>query len=256
MKILNVAIVFCVGVLGFLLLSVSRNGSVKDDSVLIVGTSPDYPPYEFVDMATGQIIGFDIDVVTEVAARLNKKIVIKEMSFASLIFGLLSGDIDLIAAGMSPTPRRAKFVSFSEKYLDSDLYVIVTLKDHFQPKSLQELKNKDVVVNTGYTAEAYLDQQDIGIRLTRLRTPAEALIALQSGSVDAFVCALSTAQAMITRIGIADNFYLLELPNTGDDCAFALSKQAEALTKKINKALASMHADGTLDCLKEKWKLL
>lgn len=255
MKILNVVIVLGVMVIGLLFLSGPRVSPVKDDSVLIVGTSPDYPPYEFMDTVTDQIIGFDIDVMSEVALRLNKKMVVKDMPFASLIFGLLSGDIDVIAAGMSPTPRRSKFVLFSEKYLDSDSYVILTIKNRFQPKSLEDLKDKDVVVNTGYTAEAYLDQQDIGIRLIRLRSPSEALIALQSGSADAFVCAQSTAKAMIARFGKSDHFAMFALPNTGDDCAFALSKHAVDLTENINKALASMRTDGTLNLLKEKWKL-
>lgn len=255
MKILHVAIVLGVVCLGLWFLKVPRSNFVKDDSILVVGTSPDYPPYEFVDSVSGQIMGFDIDVISEIAHRLNKKIVIKDMPFASLIFGLLSGDIDVIAAGMSPSPRRAKFVSFSEKYIDKDAYVILTIKNRFQPQSLADLTNKDVVVNTGYAAEAYLDKQDIGIHLVRLRSPAEGLIALQSGSVDAFVCAQSTAKAMTQKMDKDNYFAMLVLPDTGDDCAFALSKYATELTEKINVVLASMRIDGTLDILKEKWKL-
>lgn len=255
MKMIHVVMILGAIGLGLLWLIIPKVNIEKDPSVLVVGTSPDYPPYEFVDAATHEIVGFDIDVVKEIAARLNKKVTIKDMSFASLIFGLLSRDIDIIAAGMSPTPRRSKFVLFTEKYLDGDAYVIVTLKNRFEPTSLQDLAGKDVVVNTGYTAEAYLDQQDIDIRLIRLRTPAEALIALQCGSVDAFVCARSTANAMISKIGKPDNFALFVLPNTGDDCAFALNKYAVDLKAEVNAALTSMRIDGTLNLLKEKWKL-
>ncbi|HEY0894680.1 MAG TPA: ABC transporter substrate-binding protein [Cellvibrio sp.] len=255
MNITRIILLFGIIAAGFLFFNTPQQGAKKDRSVLVVGTSADYPPYEFIDSKTGTIVGFDIDVITDVASRLGKTIELKDMSFGSLILGLLSREIDVVAAGMSPTPRRRKFVSFTHHYLDSDAYVIVSLKDRFLPKSLQDLAGKNVVVNTGYTAEAYLDQQDIKLHLTRLQTPALALVALQCGSVDAFVCAQSTARAMIEKISNPDSIALCVLENTGDNCAFALSRYAAELTEEINSALDLMRCDGTLERLKEKWKL-
>ncbi|MBP7854698.1 transporter substrate-binding domain-containing protein, partial [Candidatus Babeliales bacterium] len=77
--------------------------NVTDSNILIVGTSLDYPPYDFVDTQTGQPAGFDIDVLAELCKRMQKNLIIKNMPFTSLIFGLLAHDIEMIAAGMSPT---------------------------------------------------------------------------------------------------------------------------------------------------------
>lgn len=226
----------------------------KDLSVLVVGTSADYPPYEFIDTKTGELVGFDIDVIREIAHRLHKKLLVKNLSFTSLVFSLLAGDIDLIASGMSPSPRRAKFVHFTDKYMDGDYYVIVSKKDRFVPKGLQDLVGKEVVVNTGHAAEAFMAKQE-GVHLIRLRDVSLGLIAISTGSADAFVSVKSAMQAALQKKTNSEQFAVLELLGIGDDCAFAVERHNQKLVKEINEILAQMKNDGTLAQLKNKWNL-
>lgn len=228
--------------------------SLKNPNILTVGTSADYPPYEFIDIKTSKIIGFDIDVIKAVANHLNKKIVIKDMPFTSLVFGLLAGEVDVIAAGMSPNSRRSKFVLFTDTYLTADYFVVVSKKDVFVPKSLADLKGKQVVVNTGYTAEAFMAKQE-GVHLIRLKDIALGLVALQSGSADAFVCTNSVLKNILQKKNNVDQFAVLPLYGTGDDCSFAVKKDNTSLANQINEALAVMHQNGTLEQLKIKWNL-
>lgn len=227
---------------------------VKDPQLIVVGTSADYPPYEYVDTKTSEIVGFDIDVMKSVAERLNKKIIIQNMSFTSLVFALLAEEIDLIAAGMSPTPRRSKFVLFTDKYLDGDYFVVVSKKDIFIPKSLEDLKGKQVVVNTGYTAEAFMAKQE-GVHLIRLKDVSLGLVSIQTGSADAFVCAQSVLKTILQKKNNSDQFALLPLHGTGDDCAFAVKKENTQLADQVNNVLEIMHQDGTLEQLKNKWNV-
>lgn len=226
---------------------------LKDDNVLVVGTSLDYPPYALKDIQTGQAIGFDIDVVSEIAHRLHKKLILQDMPFSSLIFGLLTDEVDLIAAGMSPTERRSKLVSFSKIYLEEPL-IILTQADHFKPESLQDLKGKLVAVNTGYFADAFMSAYP-DISLVRLDSPSDCFMALQTGTVDAFVCVQGTVKNFLNIISNPEQFAQVKI--ISDDalerCALVVSKNNEKLLQQVNKIIDAMIADGTMQIMKQKW---
>ncbi len=228
----------------------------KDEALrpLIVGTSADYQPFSYIDPATQEIVGFDIDVISEVAKRLGRSLEIKDIPLASLIFGLLSGDIDVIAAGMSPTAKRAQVVSFSQQYIKPDPFMIIANPTHGIMKTVADLVGKKVAVNSGYTAEQYLSEKD-GIDLVRLVSPADSMMALKSGAVDAFVCAQTVAQTILSKDDNASAYTCTLIPDTGDGCALAVGKNNQELLQGLNDALSSIRQDGTLEALQKKWKL-
>ena len=88
-----------------------KNISNSEGDVLVVGVSPDYPPFEYTE--DGKIVGFDIDFMHILGEKMGKKIEIKEMEFSSLIPSLNSGKINLIISSLSKNPEREKNVSFS-----------------------------------------------------------------------------------------------------------------------------------------------
>ena len=227
--------------------------TIKDENVLIVGTSPDYPPYESIDTESGKPVGLDIDLIAEIAARLNKDLIIKNMPFTSLIFGLLTHDIDLIASGISPTERRSKLVLFSNKYLNGAPFVVVTKAAQLQPASMQDLQNQTVAVNTGYVTDLYMTKNHPDIKLVKLDSPSDCFMALQTGAVDAFVTSPHSAKTFLENISNSKDFFVMQIPDTGDACALAVAKNDEKLLAQINQVLEAMDADGTLDKIKEKW---
>lgn len=98
----------------------------SNQDVLVVGTSADFPRFTFIN-DEGVIVGFDIDIATEVAKGLGKKIEIKDRSFDMLIPEAQNGSIHIIAAGMTITPERAKQILFTKPYLKNEPLVILTL---------------------------------------------------------------------------------------------------------------------------------
>jgi len=244
------------GILLYYTLSYLYRQPVDKDSnnnTLIIGTSADYPPYAFIDLHSSEIIGFDIDIVKEIAHRLGKKCIIKDMPFNTLIFELIYGQIDLIAAGLSPDDRRAKKVLFSRSYLDSDPLIIITKKSTNPITKVTDLHGKLTAVNIGYTSDIYLTK-DYAMKLVRLDTPADAIMALQSGSVYAFVCAQSSLSSYLVTKKDHD-FQFFTIPTTSDSYALALSKQNKNLQEYVDMALFDMEKDGTLKKLKEKWSI-
>lgn len=222
------------------------------EDIIIVGTNAEYPPFAFIKQ--GQIVGFDIDVITQVAQRLGKAISIKDMPFDSLMIEAIKGHIDVIAAGMTPTAERKKQMYFTTPYYSGDPLMIVTLASKEPVQDLTQLTGKDVAVNEGFTADLYLSSCNQDLSIIRLATSADALIALQTGRVDAYVTALNSLKPIVEKVG-KDQFHLAPLADAQDSYALIVSRNYPALYLEVEEAVKDMLSDGTIDQLKAKWGL-
>ncbi len=216
---------------------------------IVVGTSADFQPFCYKDQ--GNIVGFDIDVIKEVAQRLGKKMMLKDMPFELLIPQLQLGTIQVIAACMTPTPERAQKVSFTQPYLAGDHLVVVTPSDTVPLKSLADLNGKRVIVNQGYTADRYMSKLE-GPELVRLPTVSEAMLSLKSKRADAFVTASKAIEPYFEQQG-KEKFHTFVIDDASETTALAVSSLFPKLLEKIETALQAMKEDGTLQKLKEKW---
>jgi len=219
---------------------------------VIVGTNAEFQPFSFKE--GNDIVGFDIDIITEVLKRLNRKMIIKDMPFDALIPEIQLGNIHVIAAGMTPTAERAKRTLFTAPHLTSDSLAIISLKNN-PITSIHDLRGKSVVVNEGYTADTYMSAQQ-GINLTRLssNSVSDGILSLQSNRADAFVTALHPVKPYFDIFG-TDAFIITPLEGTQESSAFAVSKHYPELRDYIQIMLDRMQEDGTIDTLKQKWNL-
>lgn len=239
-------------VLGFVIFTrMSRRASSKAVDVLIVGTSADFQPMSF--KKENDIVGFDIDLITEIGKRLNKKIEIKDMPFEVLLPQIQLGSIHVIAAGMSATPERMLRVLFSEPYISNNPLVTVTRIGEGKVTNFDQLKGKRVIVNQGYVADIELSKMP-EIQLVRLATVADALMALDAHRGDVFVTAASSIKPVIEALHEA-RYETHPLPGTEENTALAISKEHSELQTSINRVLNELETDGTLHTLKEKWHL-
>lgn len=220
----------------------------QPSNTIVVGTNATFPPFSYLEH--DQITGCDIELITTIAHKLGKTVSIKDMNFDSVLVEAQTGRVDVIAAGISPTPERAKQVYFTTPHIKNDPFVIITLKTAAAPKTITDLRGKEVVVNEGFTAESYMDKQP-NIKLLRLATVAEAFLAITSGRGEAFISARSAVQPFFDKHGI-DKFNLLILED-GDSYAFAVSKKFPKLYEQIQQELKTMEENGELTKLKQKW---
>lgn len=96
--------------------------SANNTDVIKMGTNAEFPPFEFLDGT--DVVGFDIAMCREIAADNGKKLEVTNMAFDGLIMALQSGNIDMIAAGMTITEERLQEVSFSDTYFNSKQVII------------------------------------------------------------------------------------------------------------------------------------
>jgi ABC-type amino acid transport substrate-binding protein len=217
--------------------------------VLKVGTSADYPPFSFID--NGQPIGFDIDLVQEIGKRLHYTVEITDMPFKTLLPAVQLGTIDIIAAGLSDTPERAKQVSFLPPHLTGGVLVILT-KGHVITQGVANLDGKDVIVNDGFTAAQYM-QAFPAVNLQYLKSTVDAIAALSANRAFAFVTSKNALNDFFKHHPMAADFHVFPIKGTGEEASLAISKHNAKLFEEAKKALLEMKQDGTVEQLKQKW---
>lgn len=224
------------------------HGQSSDE--LVVGTNATFPPFTFIH--EGRLAGLDIDIMEEVARRLNKKLVWRDMPFDVLVVELQLGRFHAVAAGMTPTTERAERIDFTKPYVGNDPFVIVSSAK--KPiMDINELDNKNVVVNNGFAAEQYMERlEKPRFTLKRIPTVAEAFLMLNSGRVDAYVSALCAVNPFFEQYN-KDNYHVVPLENAEDKYALAVSKKYPELYGQIQKIMDDIECDGTLTALKKKW---
>ena len=251
-KLLAALIIIALGVSAFFWFRKTSEAKPLGNT-LIVGTSADFPPFSFRG-SDDSIVGFDIDVIKEVAKRLTMDVELQDKPFTMLIPQIELGQIHVIAAGMTPTPERAKRVRFSKVYLSSNPLLIVTRSTDPQITELEGLKGKEVIVNTGYFADLFMSDKP-GIELLRLPKVADAIIALEQGKGDAFVTASFTLKPFVPEGDTRFNTTKLQETDEQNALAFSLLLPDDVVEKAQN-ALDAMEADGTLEALKGKWNVV
>ncbi len=218
------------------------------ENVLIVGTNTEYAPFSFIE--DNSPTGFDIDLIHEIAKRMNKTIELKDMPFDALIPALQIGSVQVIASGITPTAERAQRVLFTKPYLVGDPLLIVSLAEN-PLTSIEQLTNKQVAVNEGFTADYYMSKIK-GPELIRFASAMESFMALDSNRVDALVAAQNNVKPFLEHYG-AKKFKVSVISGTSDEYALAISKKYPELLEPIQNALDEMEKDGTLETLKKKW---
>ncbi len=120
------------------------------EKTLVLGTDPGFKPFEYKQ---GQeIVGFDIDLVREIAKDTNRSLQIEEIAFDGLLPALQAGRIDLIAAGMTVTPDRRKNAEFSHTYYTAAQKIIVP-KTGSTIATSDDLIGRRIGVQLGTTAD-------------------------------------------------------------------------------------------------------
>ena len=158
---------------------------------LIVGTEPSFAPFEFPDKKSGEITGFDMELIKAMGKKAGfAKVTVKGMGFDALIPALDAGNIDVAIAGMSITDARKQKVNFTDPYYESGLATLVR-KDNTTIKSLNDLKGKTIVTTGKGTTPEYVLRYiltengvdpDNDVTLDFYSEATEALAQLQAGT--------------------------------------------------------------------------
>ena len=218
-------------------------GSKTD--VLVMGTNAGFKPFEYID--NNEIVGFDVDLAREIAKSMGKELKIEDMSFDGLLPALDSGQIDMVAAGMTVTPERAKNALFSEPYYSASQRIIVKKGSPIRNK--HQLSGRKIGVQLGTTGDT-LASKISGASVTQFQTAPSVLQELSAGKIEAVI--LDDAPAKRYGAGFS-NLEILPGALSDESYAIAIKKDNKDLLEKVNKEIAKMKQDGRYDKIIRKY---
>ncbi len=230
---------------------------VLDKDVILVGTEATYPPFEYRN-EKNEVVGYDIDVVEAIAKHLGKKVEIVDMSFDGLIPALITGKVDLVAAGMTNTEERRKKVNFSSVYYDIENAFVVRADDSSIMK-LDDLKGKIATVQIGTAQDTFITNTGLPAEIKRFQKNDDALMEIKVGRGDFCVVNLTVANAFLRnnktfeedlKIGFRNKIH-----REGEGIALGLPKGDDALLNAVNGAIETMKNNGEFDSIKKKYQM-
>jgi len=209
-----------------------------------IGTEGAYEPYNFIDTATGKLVGFDVDLGNELCTRAGLTCEWVQNAWDSIIPNLQSGNYDVIMAGMSITDERKQVIDFTQNYLPpaTSAYLALTAD--------VVLEGAPVSAQVGTIQAGYLASSTSS--LLEFATPDETVAALRNGQV----VAVFADKDYLAPIAADSNGELVMLENEVNldgGIGAAFRKSDTEMNAKLDAAIASMKADGTLNTMIVEW---
>ncbi|MBV4431485.1 amino acid ABC transporter substrate-binding protein [Clostridium tyrobutyricum] len=234
--------------------------SVKKAGVLKIGLEDSFPPMEFRD-SNNKLVGFDVDMATEIGKRLGVKTQFVSTDFNGIILALKSGKFDAIISGMNITDERKKQIDFSKPYFMSGEIMIVKNGNTTITKS-DDLVGKTVGVElgtTGDTAAQNLDKKlkdkySKGIKeIKKYDKATDVLQDLQAGRCDVVIIDEPVGRYYTSAPGKKGKYRVLSEKLVSEATGIGFKKDNKELEESVQKAVDDMQKDGTLSKLSIKW---
>lgn len=223
---------------------------IKKSGKLVLGTSADYPPYEFHKSINGKdtIIGFDVEIAKEIAKSLGVQLEISDMKFDGLLAALKTGKVDMIISGMNPTEERKKSVDFSKIYYNANQFVVVRAEDKDKVKSLVDLNGKKIGVQKSSVQESLAKDQIKDAQLKSLGKIPDIVLELKNKKVDAAVIEGPVAKFYTDKnkdLVITDAAFNVKAEEKGS--AIAIQKGSDDFLKVVNDTLDRLIKEGKIE---------
>jgi polar amino acid transport system substrate-binding protein len=237
------------GLISLVVFGLILAGCAPKSTALKVTTDATFPPFESVDTANGNLVGFDIDLINAIAAKENFTIDIVNTPFDSGLAGVGTCQYDMAIAGISITPDREASMLFSNSYVNAGQIVIVN-KSNTTIKSKDDLAGKKVAAQLGTTGE--IEAKKIpNVTYKPYDSYDLAFLDLENGQVDAVIADYITALQFIAKN--PDKIMTVGTVFTDESYAIAVCKSKPDLVTKLNDGIQKLIDDGTMNTLTQKW---
>lgn len=223
----------------------------KNKKVLTIGTNANYKPFSYIGMSF-EPIGFEIDLIDEIAKKIGFEYKIKDMNFDKIIPSLQDESIDMGLSSISITDERKGLVDFSVPYFQ-------TKTVYLKKASNGKIKDKESLIGKIVSAQKETVFEKIassieGAQIEPFNTPDVGIMNLKQNKVDAIILDLIVANDYLGKNKDLVKFFEEGDGTEGFGIAFTKGKN-ETLMTKINETLEELKSDGTYDNLLTKYHL-
>jgi cystine transport system substrate-binding protein len=223
---------------------------VKKRGMLRIALEGTFPPFNYQD-ASGNLTGFEIDLGNALAKQIGVKAEFLPTKWDGILAGLDSGRYDVVLNQVTITPERQEKYDFSAPYTVSGIQIIVRRADADRIKTAADLAGKSVGVGLGTNYEQWLRKNVPTANVKTYDDDPTKFADLRTGRLDAVLADRLVAANKIKQFGG-------DVVAAGDPVAkelqgIAVRKDHPQLRDALDKALVSLHSDGTFVAISEKW---
>lgn len=225
--------------------------NVLDKGTLVLGLDDSFPPMGFRD-ENNNIVGFDIDVATEVANRMGVELKLQPIEWSTKEMELNTGSVDCLWNGLSIDDERKQAMDLSEPYMTNRMVLVVLNDSEYTDQA--SLAGKTIGVQNGSTAEKILEESDFAKTIGNtigFKDNVTAFMELETKGIDEIFMDEVVANYAITSQN--KDFKVLEDGLTEEEYAVGFKKGNTALKNEVQKYIDEMKADGTMTQISEKW---
>lgn len=239
-------------VVASLLLAACGGGADLGGKTITVAVENIYPPFNSIDEATGEGVGWDYDTVKEICKRIDCVPEFKEAAWDGIFPAMEAGEYDMLADGVTFTEERDKIVDFSTPYVTVGQVLLVRADETATVDELKADAAKLVGTQIGTTNEAVALEHFPRERVQSFEDFGAAVLALIAGDIDGVVIDNISAAGFMNAN--KDQLKMVGQLTSDEQLAFVFPPGSD-LVEKVNAALEEMKKDGTLDELNRKWGL-
>lgn len=234
---------------------------IKEAGKIVVANQPNYPPMEYRDPATNELMGVDIDLQTALAKELGLEVEWQEVGFEQMVSSLTTGRVDMIHSGMSDLPKRRDRLDFVD-YMKSGAQFYTTVKNADTLKAPTDFCGKTVGMSrrTSFPDEAKkwsaTNCEGAGkepLKIVGTEGSADARTQLMQGRLDGAVQGSETLPYLIEQS--PNTFATIGEPFTSVYQGMGFDKNATELRDAYVAALEDLMKSGEYAKIFEKWGL-
>jgi polar amino acid transport system substrate-binding protein len=210
---------------------------------LTVGSDIPFPPFEYRG-DDGELTGFDVDLIEEIADRLGLETNWIETDFDTIFTQLAAGRFDVVASATTITEERAEMVNFTDTYYLAQQALVVNSEETTDIRAVEDLSAGDVVaVQSGTTGEAWARENvPEGVDVRSFPNAPDTYIALEAGNVTAVIFDEPSA---VAEAADREGLEVVTVIDTGEQYGFGVNPENEELLEAMNAVLQELIADGT-----------
>ena len=214
--------------------------------VYVVGTDAAYAPFESQN-EKGEIVGFDIDVVSAIAAKAGIQVKFVNTPWEGIFNALGQGDRDLVVSAVTITEERKGTMDFTEPYFDA--VQLIAVKEGSKVTKFGDLKKLKVGVQTGTTGDEAVSKLlgKTNTNVKRFESTPLALKELEAGGVDAVVADNGVVIHYVANNPGGKFKTVSDKEFVPEQYGIAVKKGNTELLAKLNEGLKAIKADGTYD---------
>ena len=216
-------------------------GGEKKD-VLIVETSPDFAPFDY--MYGSEFVGIDMDIVRAVCDDMGYKVEFRQNNFDSILMSVPQGKADIGASGFTISEERAKSVNFSIPYASINQVVVAPVDTDI--KTLEDVRGKVISVQNGTTGADYA--AGVSSSVIYQKTYSDVILDVSTGKAD---CEIVDSTVAVAQIAAHPELQVLDILTDSpvENYGFIFSKDNQALLDKFNASLQKIMDNGIYESI-------